>query len=70
MKAALIACLAVGLLSQDVSAYLHFTTSLGGQTRTLKWQRTPVRWFATDRGAAGVSASDFQAAMARAFATW
>jgi hypothetical protein len=36
----------------------------------LRWQRTPVRWFAADRGAAGVSASDFQGAMARAFATW
>jgi hypothetical protein len=70
VKAALIVCLAVGVLSQDVSAYLHFTTSVGGQARTLNWQRTPVRWFAADRGAAGVSASDFQAAMARAFATW
>ena len=58
------------VLSQDAAAYLHFTTSAGGQTRVLKWQRTPVRWFAADRGAAGVSASDFQAAMARAFATW
>jgi hypothetical protein len=30
----------------------------------------PVRWFATDRGVPGVSASEFQAAIARAFATW
>ena len=36
----------------------------------LKWGRSPVRWFATDRGEPGVSASDFQAAIARAFATW
>jgi hypothetical protein len=70
VKAALIACLAVAFLSQDASAYLQFTTSIGGQARVLKWQRTPVRWFAADRGAGGVSAPDFQAAMARAFATW
>ena len=37
---------------------------------TLKWDRVPVRWFATDRGVPGVSASAFQAAIARAFATW
>jgi hypothetical protein len=65
-----IASVAVAVLSQDVHAYLHFTTSRAGQSRVLKWQRTPVRWFATDRGAPGVSASDFQAAVARAFATW
>ena len=51
-------------------AYLHFTVTVAGQSTTLKWQRTPVRWFATDRGAPGVSSSEFQAAVARAFATW
>ena len=51
-------------------AYLQFSVTLAGRAVTLKWQRTPVRWFATDRGAPGVSASAFQAAMARAFATW
>jgi len=70
MKVALLACVCVAILSQDAAAYLQFTASAGGQTRVLKWQRTPVRWFAADRGAAGVSASDFQGAMARAFATW
>jgi hypothetical protein len=70
VKVALLACVCVAILTQDASAYLQFTTSAGGQTRVLKWQRTPVRWFAADRGAAGVSASDFQGAMARAFATW
>jgi hypothetical protein len=70
VKVALLACVCVAILSQDAAAYLQFTTSAGGQTRVLKWQRTPVRWFAADQGAAGVSASDFQGAMARAFATW
>jgi hypothetical protein len=66
----LLVCAAVAVLSQDAQAYLHFTTTIGGQSRTLKWQRTPIRWFAANRSVAGVSASDFQAAAARAFATW
>ena len=70
MKAFALAFMAVAVLSQPAHAYLHLSTSRAGQSRVLKWQRTPVRWFASDRGAAGVSASDFQAAMARAFATW
>jgi hypothetical protein len=51
-------------------AYLQFSVTLAGRAVTLKWQRVPVRWFATDRGAPGVSASAFQGAMARAFTTW
>lgn len=61
---------AVLALAQPAHAYLHFTTTRAGQAVAIKWQGTPVRWFAKDRGARGVSASDFQAAMARAFATW
>jgi len=62
----------VGALAfvQPINAYLHFTTTRAGQSVTLRWQRSPVRWYATDRGTRGVSASDFQAALARAFATW
>ena len=58
------------LAPHEAGAYLHFTFSSRGQTLSLKWSPTPVRWFATDRGAAGVSAAAFQAAVARAFATW
>ena len=57
-------------LAQPIEAYLHFTVVRAGQTRTLKWQRMPVRWHTLDRGASGISASEFQATMARAFATW
>jgi hypothetical protein len=53
--------------AQPASAYLHFGTGTGLR---LRWEDSPVRWFATDRGAAGVSASEFQAAMQRAFGTW
>src|SRR5688572_21442294 len=70
MRVLILALIAVVALPHPAHAYLQFTTTVRGQLVTLKWQRTPVRWFATDRGTSGVSASDFQAAMARAFATW
>jgi hypothetical protein len=70
MKPLAVGLTAVLLLAQPAQAYLHFTTTRAGQSIVLKWQRVPVRWFATDRAAPGVSASAFQAAIARAFATW
>ena len=64
---ALVALLAV---PHGASAYLQFAFSLRGQTITVQWDQRPVRWFALDRGVPGVTASEFQAAVARAFATW
>jgi hypothetical protein len=58
------------LAPREANAYLQFSFTARGQTLTLKWNRTPVRWFATDRGVPGVPASAFQATVARAFATW
>jgi hypothetical protein len=52
------------------AAYLELSSQVRGQSVALRWSTTPVRWFATDRGVPGVSASEFQAAVARAFATW
>ena len=51
-------------------AYLKFGVRVGTREVTLKWNRTPVRYFVTDRGVAGVSAQQFQAAVTRAFQTW
>jgi hypothetical protein len=71
MKWAAPALAAVLALAEPALAYLHFTsTTFAGQSITLKWQRTPVRWFAKDRGTRNVSPSEFQAVLARAFATW
>jgi hypothetical protein len=70
MTRLLCALVIVAGVAQPLDAYLHFTVMRGGETRTLKWQGTPVRWHAFDRGASGISASEFQAAMTRAFATW
>lgn len=70
MRVIAISLIVVLFTPYEAGAYLQFTFSARGQTVSLKWNRNPVRWFATDRGAAGVSASAFQAAVARAFGTW
>ena len=70
-RIAAIALLCALAVPQPAFAYLKFTTrTLRGNVVTLGWSGTPVRWFATERGVPGVSAAEFQAAMARAFATW
>ena len=70
MKPIAFLLIAILLAPREAGAYLHFSFSVRGETRSLKWTRTPARWFATDRGTAGVSASAFQGAIARAFGAW
>ena len=53
-------------LADAAMAYLHFTVGNGVR---LRWD-SPVRWFATERGVPGVSATDFQAAVQRGFGRW
>jgi Matrixin/Carboxypeptidase regulatory-like domain len=69
---ALAAALALALvLPSPAFGYLKFSTrTLGGSIVTLRWTPGPVRWFVTERGAPGVSATQFQATMARAFTAW
>jgi hypothetical protein len=58
------------LLATPVHAYLHLGFDTGSETVPLHWTGMPVRWRATDRGADRVTSSQFQEAVARAFATW
>jgi len=59
------------LIAQPAFAYLEFGIRIGTQNVTLKWARTPVRYFVSNRSAVpGVSLSDFESAVARAFARW
>ena len=52
-------------------AYLEFGVRAGNRNVTLKWTQLPVRYFISDRATVpGVSVSDFQAAIGRAFNTW
>lgn len=50
-------------------AYLKFGIPVNGRQVTLKWAKTP-RYFVNEQPVPGVSAADFEAAVARAFATW
>jgi carboxypeptidase family protein/matrixin len=56
--------------SSPAFAYLKFGVPVGGRQVTLKWAQTPVRYFVSDTGVPGVTATDFQNAVGRAFATW
>jgi hypothetical protein len=60
----------VSLTAQPAQAYLHLTSSTGSTQTPLKWNQARLRWFATDRGVAGVTAAQFQTAVAAGFATW
>lgn len=68
----LVVALALSLaIPQTAFAYLKLSTrALRGDIVTLRWVTDPVQWAVTDRGVPNVSASDLQAAAARAFATW
>jgi hypothetical protein len=51
-------------------AYQTFGVKVGNRVVQVKWSRLPVRYYVTDRGAAGVTAAQFRDTAARAFATW
>src|SRR5512139_549841 len=68
--ACLLAVVLAGGAASPAMAYQTYTVRSGGRVVTLKWQHFPVRYFVTDRAAAGISADDFQSAVSRAFNTW
>jgi hypothetical protein len=57
-------------LPGSADAYIHLAFDVGGQAKGIRWLADSPRWFATDRGVPGVSASQFQAEVQRAFETW
>jgi hypothetical protein len=58
------------LAAEPAHAYLKFGVTVGGRQVTLKWSQTPVRWAVTSTSVPGVTATDFEAAVQRAFDTW
>ena len=70
MRRALTLLVMIVSLTAQAQAYLHLTSSTGSKQTPLKWNQARVRWFATDRGVAGVTAAQFQTAVAAGFATW
>jgi len=59
-----------GAASVPASAYLKLGTRLGTRTVTLKWSQMPIRYFVTDRGTTGVTSTQLQQAVSRAFSSW
>src|SRR5687767_7075746 len=69
--AALIVALAcVALSTEPATAYLKLGTQANDRTVTLRWEEFPVRYFVTDAGGGGVSATQLRDVVTRAFATW
>jgi matrixin len=60
----------IAMHAQPAFAYLEFGVTAGGRQVTLKWPQATVRYSVSNAGVAGVTAADFQSAVARAFATW
>lgn len=56
--------------SERAVAYLKLGSRLQNGTVNLRWRDFPIRYFVTNQGTSGVSASDFQGAVTRAFETW
>jgi hypothetical protein len=71
-RGALPPLVALALLAATVPAlgYLKLGTRVGTGTANLKWTAQPIRYFVTDRGTTGVTAQQFQSAMAASFAVW
>jgi hypothetical protein len=68
---ALAVAVAFGLIEASPAlAYLKFGYAVNGTQVALSWKTTPVTYFVSDAAAANVSITGFQAAVARAFATW
>jgi hypothetical protein len=70
MKGCAAALLIVLISSDPVFAYLKFGVTVGGRQITLKWAQTPVRYAVTAVTVPGVTATDFQSAVQRAFDSW
>ena len=52
------------------TAYLKLGTQAGNRTVNLEWKQFPIRYFVTNRDVDGVTAAQFQSAVAQAFNTW
>jgi hypothetical protein len=75
MRVRTIALIALALLvlpgaAPGVRAYLKFGIEVNNRVIALRFKTLPIRYFVTDRDAAGVTASQFQAATQRGFDAW
>jgi len=69
----MLACASVAgvfLGSRPAEAYLKLAEQIAGRQVVFHWERFPVRYFVSNRGVAGVTPSQLQAALDRAFHVW
>jgi hypothetical protein len=57
-------------LADPALAYLKIGSRVQDRTLSLRWRSFPIRYYVTDAGVSGVSATQFQGAVTRAFETW
>jgi hypothetical protein len=60
----------VGAGATPATAYLKLGASLGGRIVSIQWAQLPIRYFVTNRGVPGVSASQLRTAADRAAQSW
>lgn len=70
MKRLLLAACLVAVAAAPAAAYLRLGFRVNNQIVSVRWTDRPVRYFVKNRDDNGVTASQFQQAVARAFATW
>jgi hypothetical protein len=68
--AIVLALVLAGAASVPARAYLKLGSRVGTRTLTLKWTQLPIRYFVTDRGVPGVSSTQLEQTVTRAFGTW
>ncbi|MGE3275309.1 MAG: matrixin family metalloprotease [Vicinamibacterales bacterium] len=56
--------------TMPVHAYLKYGVRVGERTVHVRWAAGTVRYFVTERGGPGVSPSELEGAVSRAFASW
>lgn len=64
------ATILIAVLASPAFAYLKFGVQIGDRVVTVKWNKSPVQYYVTERGVSGIGPSGFADAVGRAFATW
>ena len=69
--ASLLLCLAcIVTFAPRVDGYLKLGTRANGRSVSLMWKQLPIRYFVTNRGVPGVTATELQQTIVHAFSTW
>jgi hypothetical protein len=66
----LLTILLVGAAAWPAAAYLKLGASFGGRVISIQWAQQPIRYFITNRGVPGVSATQLRTAVDRAAQSW